>query len=50
MLKFLEEAQIDRTEAIKQRSTATDIDYDILDEYQRQRQVVSLEKLLFGDS
>ncbi|PBC31667.1 Protein fantom [Apis cerana cerana] len=40
MLKFLEEAQIDRTEAIKQRSTATDIDYDILDEYQRQRQTL----------
>lgn len=52
MLKFLEEAQIGRTctETIKQRSTATDIDYDILDQYQRQRQVVSLEKLLFGDS
>lgn len=50
MLKFLEEAQIGRGEQIKQRSTATDIDYDILDQYQRQRQVVSLEKLLFGDS
>ncbi|XP_031365490.1 centrosomal protein of 290 kDa-like [Apis dorsata] len=38
MLKFLEEAQIGTTcpEAIKQRSTATDIDYDILDQYQRQ--------------
>lgn len=54
MLKLLEQAQISTsTDAAKfnQKHMATDADYsDVMDQNQRHRQVVSLEKLLFGDS
>lgn len=54
MLKLLEQAQISTsTDAAKfnQKHMATDADYsDMMDQNQRHRQVVSLEKLLFGDS
>ncbi|XP_060826429.1 uncharacterized protein LOC132912753 [Bombus pascuorum] len=54
MLKLLEQAQISTpTDAAKfnQKHIATDADYsDMMDQNQRHRQVVSLEKLLFGDS
>ncbi|KOC64844.1 Protein fantom [Habropoda laboriosa] len=49
MLKLLEQAQINRFS--QKKSTSNGVDHnEILDQNQRHRQVVSLEKLLFGDS
>ena len=53
MLKLLERAQISTsTDAARfnQKHMATDVDYSgVMDQKQSHRQVVSLEKLLFGD-
>lgn len=53
MLKLLEQAQITApvdSSKFAHKNVASNVDYNALDLNQRHRQVVSLEKLLFGDS